>query len=221
MRFFRQALVITLAALALCAASSAPAGAAEHSTPPVTGAAAVLLDDGHGGPAARAACPFCVFAAGAAIRAAIAIRAAAAARAIVVAAAAARASAKILVKVTRTKVRRVQREARKISKRGKKWVRRNWGTLKAETQACLATVAFMESKGYLRDRLLTRNEWSQYAIFGPRLVSPVETLEIAFPIRFDPKEIASKAADEAVECAFGMAAGKYFAKNEADRPHPE
>jgi hypothetical protein len=171
-------------------------------------------------PQAHMSCPMCVFAAGAAIRAAFVLRAAAVARAVIIAARAARAAAKAAEKVTRATVRRVQRDARVISRRSSKWVKKRWPTFKYETKVCLATAAFMKGAGFLKDRVLDSNEWSRYAIFGPRLVSPNETLAINFPIRFSASELANKAGEEAISCAVGVGFARYFGKG-ADAPRPK
>jgi hypothetical protein len=209
MRLARAALAV-LATLTLCVAITAPAGAAERRESP---AAAVAYDAGaKDRPVARAACPLCVVGAIAVVRAAVAIRAASTARTIVAAAATARAAAsRVLQRVPRPTVRRVQRQARAISARGKAWVKRNWHRFKPEVQACLLTTAFMKSKGFLEDRILTEQEWRLYVLFGPRLVPPFETMSMSFPIQFDAGEFAKEAADEAIACAIGIGAGHYFA----------
>jgi hypothetical protein len=210
MRFTRTALAMA-AALTLCAAIGVPAaGAAERQAPP---APAATYDTGdRDGPVARAACPFCVVGAIAVVRAAVAIRAASTARTIVAAAATARAAAsRVMQRVPRPTVRRVQQRARTISARGREWVKRNWNRFKPELQACLLTTAFMKSKGFLEDRILTEQEWRAYVIFGPRLVPPLETMSMVFPIEFDASEFAKEAADEAIACAIGIGAGHYFA----------
>jgi hypothetical protein len=171
-------------------------------------------------PTAHASCPVCVFAAAAAVRAALVIRAARAARAVIIAARAARAAAKIAAKVTRANVKRVQAEARVISRRSAKWVKKRWPTFKYETKVCLSTVAFMKGAGMLKDRILDRNEWSRYSTFGPRLVPATETLSINFPIRFSARELAGKGAEEAIACAVGVGFQRYYGKGN-DAPHPE
>jgi hypothetical protein len=167
---------------------------------------------------ARAACPFCPFAAAAAVRAAIAIRTAAAARAALKAAQIAREQAAVFARASRARFRIAHTEARKVASRGKGWLKRNWGTLKHESKVCIATMAFMETHDYMKDRMLDRDEWSQYAIFGPRLVPPTETLAINFPVRFNAREIASKAYDEAIECAIGVGLNRWWSKK--DMPYP-
>jgi hypothetical protein len=212
MRSVRAALAV-MAALTLCFGIGVPAaGAAERQESPA--AAAAHESGAKHRPVARAACPLCVVGAVAVVRAAVAVRAAATAPTIVSAGLAARAAAgTVLARVTRATVRRVQQSARTVSRRGKDWVRANWGRLKPQVQACLATIAFMESKGFLEDRLITRREWSIYATFGPRLVAPTETLSINFPLRFDAGKLASEAANEAIECAVGIGAARYFEKS--------
>jgi hypothetical protein len=211
MRFVRAALAVT-AAFTLCFAIGVPAaGAAERQQSP---AAAKRPDAGSKDrPVARAACPICIVGAGAVVRAAFAVRAATTAPTIVGAGLAARAVAgRVLDRVTRATVRRVQQRARTISAKGKDWVRNNWGRFKPKVQGCLLTTAFMKSKGFLEDLVLTRREWSAYVVFGPRLVPPTESLAINFPIRFDGGQFAKEAADEAIGCAVGIGAGHYFEK---------
>lgn len=131
-----------------------------------------------------------------------------------------RAAARHADKVTRATVRRVQREARVISRRSSKWVKKRWPTFKYETKVCLATAAFMKGGGFLKDRVLDRDEWSRYATFGPRLVSPSETLATNFPIRFSAGELAGKAGEEAISCAIDVAFARKFGKG-ADVPRPQ
>ena len=107
-----------------------------------------------------------------------------------------------------------------ISRRSSKWVKKRWPTFKYETKVCLATAAFMKGGGFLKDRVLDRDEWSRYATFGPRLVSPSETLATNFPIRFSAGELAGKAGEEAISCAMGVAWGRKFGKG-ADAPRPQ
>jgi hypothetical protein len=197
MRFMRAALA-TVAALTLCVAIGAPAA----------GAATRDVDE-RDRPVARAACPICVVGAVAIGRAALAVRAASTAPTIVSAGLAARAvTGRLLDRVTRATVRRVQGQARRISRRGPKWIRARWPAFKLATKACLATIAFMEAKGYLQDRIITRREWRDYVIFGPGLLQ-VTDFHI-FPMRFDLSEAAQKVTDEALSCAIGLGAEEYF-----------
>jgi hypothetical protein len=194
----------TLGVLALCAAISAPAGAAERRE--------ATLDTGaKDRPVAWAACPPCVVAGAAAVaRAAVAVRAATATRGIVAAGGVARAMApRLTEKLTRAKVRRTQRQARRVSRRPDKWIQDNWSSFKPHLKACLATTVFMEAHGYMRDRILRKKEWSEYVIFGPRLVPATETLSINFPVRFDGEDLVH-ASDEALECAVGLGWQRWF-----------
>jgi hypothetical protein len=169
-------------------------------------------------PQAQASCPFCVFAATAAVRAALVMRAARAARMAIVAAKAARAAAKTADKVSRATMRKIQAQARTISRRGARWTKRNWQRFGPKVKACLASAAFMDSGKFLVDRVLTRDEWTRYVVWGPRLVPPTETLEIIFPIRFTSGQLVGKAAETAIGCAVGAGFAKKFAK---DGPTPK
>jgi hypothetical protein len=197
MRFVRAALAVT-AALTLCLAIGVPAaGAAERDT---SSAAKDRL-------VASAPCPPCV------VRAATAIRAAASAPTIVSAGRVLKVVVKAIVaEINRVKVRRVQRDARRISRRPDRWVQQHWPRFRPDTKACLATIMFMELHRFLKDRMITRKEWRLYTAFGPRLVPPLETLSINFPMRFDAGKLGERAADEEITCAIGLGLARYFEK---------
>jgi len=210
MRVACKLFLLILATLAIGLGATAPAGAVNRSA---VAPAAASSDD----PVAQASCgPPCAFAAAAAIRGALALRAARAAKAVAAAAAATRAAARNADKVSRVKIRRVQRESKRVSRKGERWLKKNWTTLRYETKVCLSTVAFFESSKYLVDRVLDKDEWAAYSIYGPRLVPASESLQMNFPIRYDAKELASKAGEKAIECAIGLGFQRYYANRGND-----
>lgn len=208
----RLALLVAFA-IAGCAAIPSHAFATDRSeapSPEVLAAIAGEEEPTWRNPSAHASCPMCPFLAVAAVRAALVLRAARAARAVIIAAKAARAAAKVADKVARKTVREIQAQARVIARRGSRWTKRNWQRFGPKVKACLATAAFMEEGKFLVDKMITRSEWSRYVVFGPRLISPTESLEILFPIRFTAKELAGKAGETAIGCAVGAGVAKHF-----------
>lgn len=157
-------------------------------------------------PMAQPALGPAAFAAWRAYRVAVALRAAGTARAMRAASIAARGYARSLRVATASKIKAVRSTARIVARRGSKWLRARWWALPGEARACLATAAFMESYKMLRDRQITRDEWSVYSTFGPRLIPPSEA-----PTNF-PMSFSRNLEEEVIECAIGIGVGPYFAK---------
>lgn len=197
-------LVVALV-VAGCAAFASPVRADDGSKPaPAYAAVSGEEQPSWLNPKAHASCPFCVFAVVVAVKAAQVVRAARAARVIQVAIVAARTAARSARKVSRATIRRVQREAATISRRGARWTKKKWPAFRAETQACLATAAFMEERKFMRDNRITRDEWFSYELWGPKLMDPVQSAFIAFPIVFTPSQVYNKATEIAESCALGV-----------------
>jgi len=153
--------------------------------------------------------PVGLFLATGAVRAAVALRAARAASALRAASIAVRAEAAFARVATTQKIREVQATAKTVADRGATWLKANWARIGRGPRACLATSAIMHEYNMLRDNKLTSEEWFRYTIFGPRLVSPGETLQIRFPITFD-----RSLEDEVVSCAVGLGVTHLFGKTQ-------
>jgi hypothetical protein len=91
-----------------------------------------------------------------------------------------------------------------VSRRSRRWIRRNWGNLGKNTRACLKGAALMTVGDILRDQRVSRVEWRALLnIHYPWLFSPVERLyvDLEFKLRNYGDAVA-------VGCFLGWAAIK-------------
>lgn len=209
----KAALIATIVLVCITAApTQALASDGSEAPPPEVMAMIAGEEPSWLNPTAHASCPWCAFAAVVAVRAAMAVRTARNARIAIAAAKATRVATKLADKVARRTVKRVQSQARTVSLRGTRWLKRNWQKLDPRVKTCLATAAYMDAHNYLRDAMITRSEWNRYVVFGPRLIGPADSASVQLPMRFTPSQVFNKVEQTVTSCGVGIAVGAHFEK---------
>jgi hypothetical protein len=162
MRFGRVGLVAVLV-IALLALPAATASASERAP------------RSDGAPVAHAACPWCLVAAGVVVRGALLVRTAATVRTVVQVSRFARPAFRRAV--SRKRLRRAVKASKKISRRSRRWVRRNWNKLPKSSRACAKGAGLLSAEQIIDGGFVTEKEFDAYLLFHYPMMPPTDKAE--------------------------------------------
>jgi hypothetical protein len=177
-RFTRLGLIGVLTVVIMCGstASAAAAGTSERAP--------------ESRPIARAACPICLPAAAVAIRAGILLATRAAAQAVV--RVSVYAAGAFRTAVSRSRLDRAVKYAKKIKDKGKDWVRRNWNGLPKTTRACLKGAGLLSTEQIIDGGFVTEVEFDSFLTFRYPTLDPIDKIQFKSAIDWgEPLETAA------------------------------
>lgn len=141
-------------------------------------------------PIARAACPICLPAAAVAIRAGIFLATRAAVKAVV--RVSVYATGAFRAAVSKARLDRAVKYAKRVKNKGRAWVRRNWNGLPKSSRACLKGAGLLSTEQIIDGGFVTEVEFDAFLTFRYPTLDPFDKIQFKSAIDWsEPLETAA------------------------------